>query len=112
MNEAGNSHGVFVTIVFFTDQTAMARMFLFLRTHMAAKLPIVYFAARQYCDHCRRVPNQAQWYGDILEPSHMAFFVTIVFFTDQTAMARMFLFLRTHMAAKLPIVYFAARQYL
>ena len=55
----GNTRGIFVTIVFlpivfFTDQTAVARMFLLLRTHMAAKLPIVYIAivGSIAADHC------------------------------------------------------------
>ena len=52
-------YNAFVTIFFFwqyffTDQTAMACLFLFIRTHMAAKLHVVYFAAVGIIadDHC------------------------------------------------------------
>ena len=45
------------------------------------------------------------------ENTYMAFFVTILFFadrffTDQTAVAHMFLFVRTNMIVKLSIVFF------
>ena len=74
----GNTHDVFVTIVFlsivsFTDQTAVARMFQFLRTHMAAKMPIVSFTAvgSIAADHCHCyllasffcADGRTQWHG-------------------------------------------------
>ena len=48
--KAGNTRGVFVTIVFSADRffyrpNSSDGVFLFLLSHMAAKLPIVYFGA-------------------------------------------------------------------
>ena len=95
---ARDAHGVFVTFFFFanrffffTDQTVVSHMFLFLHTHMVVKLPIVFFfyllqmsATLQLINATARVvffsaDGQAQHILDTVEPSTL-----VVLFADDT----------------------------